>query len=323
MADAAEGDAFVLNLSLLASAICALLPGLFIHSFIIGVNVNDWWKRRSTTTVDHILTCLGISRMCTQCTLTLYFILATFFLCGLDLVLVESIINPFYAFFFNSNIWLTALLSIIFCLKISTFRTTLFLYLKSMIIHRSGRVIVISLLLSAITSLVYMFIANNKIPNGETCNTTMDYPLSHLSYILSIYSFIIGSLTPLLFYFISSVLLFISLYHHTVKLKMRSNLSINLDTYYSAMKFVSFTFIYNTTYFIGYCACALYHVFHHALVAWPYIILDFLSVLHSSYMIYRTVKLRSQMSKVLQIVTNFLLERKSSETIETIEVVAR
>ncbi|KAM4043897.1 uncharacterized protein ACNLHF_014194 [Anomaloglossus baeobatrachus] len=54
---------------------------------------------------------------------------------------------------------------------------------------------------------------------------------------------------------------------------------------------------------------------------WLQIILGFLPVLHSSYLIYKTAKLRSQMSKVLQNVVDLFCQRKRTETRENIELV--
>ncbi|XP_073529528.1 taste receptor type 2 member 64-like [Phyllobates terribilis] len=306
MADSTETDTLIQNLGLLILTIIALIPGMPIHTFIIGVNVNDWWKERSMTSVDQIVTSLGISRMCTQFANTLYYFVLMFCTSSLDSYISLLIIDMFYLFFKYSNFWQTTLLSMVLCLKISNFRNRLFLYLRRVIPQRTGHFIAASGVFSALNFLIYLWMVLNVMIKHGIYNTTMDNPNTECIYANSIYSFTIGAFIPLLFSYISSVLLFSSLYYHTVKMKMSSNLSINLETYYSAMKFVSFTFIYNTISFIGHCVCVFYYYFYCVNLPWLYIMLDFLPTVHSFYLIYRTVNLRSQMSKVLQRVNNVL-----------------
>ncbi|KAG9463166.1 hypothetical protein GDO78_022268 [Eleutherodactylus coqui] len=320
MADSTEGDTDVRYLGLLVLALIALIAGLVIHSFIIGVNVTDWWKGGSVTPVDHIVTSLGISRMCAQCASTLYFFIYPIFWRNLD-SLATLLIGLSCDFLCSANMWLTSLLSIVLCLKISNFHTRLFLYLRGMIAHRTVYLIGASALLSAVNSLITLLVTVTKISSGETYNKTMAYPITDCIHINYVYPVTIAVSFPLLFYCISSVLLFTSLYHHTTKMKMSSNLSISLETYYSVMKFISVTFIYNTLYFICFISCILYYYIHCVNPDRLYIVLGFLPVLHSSYLIYRTAKLRSQMSKGLQNVTDFLFQRKDTEIRENVEVV--
>ncbi|KAM4043893.1 taste receptor type 2 member 7-like [Anomaloglossus baeobatrachus] len=305
MSGSTEDDAPLQYLDLVVLAAIALVAGIMIHSFIIGVNVNDWWKGRSMTSVDHIVTSLGISRMCAQCPGILFLFLATFFPSSLDSHVTVGIIDAVYAFFIHSNIWLTSLLSIVFCLKISNLRTRLFLYLRGMILPRTGHFIVASVFLSAVSCSIPLWKTFDNVTSDGTYNKTMDDLSFDCTSINFIVNFLTGVLFPLLFYYISSVLLFSSLYHHTVKMKKSSNLSINLETYYSAMKFVSFTLIYKTTYFIGHFLCVIYYYFYCETIQWLYIFSDFLPVLHSFYLVYRTARLRSQMSKVLHSVIGF------------------
>ncbi|KAG9464327.1 hypothetical protein GDO78_020128, partial [Eleutherodactylus coqui] len=303
---------------LLVPALIALIAGLVIHSFIIGVNVTDWWKGRSVTPVDHIVTSLGISRICTQCAITLYVILDIFFPSSLKFYITLTIIGFFYDLFSYANIWLTTLLSIVFCLKISNFHSRLFLYLRGMIAHRTVYFIVVAVLLSAFSCLITLLISITDVTKEENYNMTVHKKSTNCMYISIIYVFTTRMFFPLLFYCISSVLLFTGLYNHTVKMKMSSNLSINLETYYSVMKYVSFTFIYNTTLFIGHFFSLFYYYVYCVILLWLHIVLNFLPVLHSSYLIYRAPKLRSQMSKGLQNVNNFLFRRKNTETGEDI-----
>ncbi|XP_066445240.1 taste receptor type 2 member 104-like [Eleutherodactylus coqui] len=282
MADSTEGDTDVQYLGLLAPALIGLIAGLVIHSFIIGVNVTDWWKGRSVTPVDHIVTSLAISRMCAQCAVTLYVIVYALFLSSLDLNIHLAILGTIYIIFSYASIWLTSLLSIVHCLKISNFHSRLFMYLRGMIVPRTVYFIGASILFSILKCLVDVF--------------------THITEK-------------------NKILLFTSLYQHIRKMKMSRNLSINLETYYSVIKLVSVTFIYSTIYFIGYLICQLYYYFYCVDLLWLHVVSEFPPVLHSSYLIYRTPKLRSQMSKVLQNVRYFCFQRKATKD-ESIEVVA-
>ncbi|KAG9471420.1 hypothetical protein GDO78_014826 [Eleutherodactylus coqui] len=292
MDDSTEGDTAVLYLGLLAPTLITLIAGLVIHSFIIGVNVSDWWKERSVTPVDHIVTSLGISRMCAQCANTLLFLMNMFPLSSPDFNVTLVIIGLVYNLFSDANIWLTSLLSIVFCLKISNFHTRLFLYLRGLIVHRTVFFIGAAVLLSAVNNLITLLLAITENSSDETYNATTE-----CININSIYHATITVFFLFLFSCISSVLLFTSLYHHITKMKMSRNLTVNLETYYSALKLVFFTFLYNTLYVIIYIAAAIFYYFYCLNLLCFLIVLDFLPVLHSSYLIYRTAKLRSQMSK--------------------------
>ncbi|KAG8548275.1 hypothetical protein GDO81_025889 [Engystomops pustulosus] len=300
----------------------ALIAGLVVHSFIIGVNVRDWWRGRSVTPVDHIVTSLGISRIFTQFAVTLVFFLVILFPKSPILQISTDVIDAVYDIMAVNNFCLTSLLSIVLCLNISNLHTTLFLYLRRMISHRTGRLIVASGIYSVLKTFLILLMANTTNCNSATHNTTRD-SLSKCIYINSIYNIITGTFFPLLFYLTSSVLLFISLYHHTTRMKMSSNLSINLETYYSTMRFVGFTFLYKTMYFFGNISAFMHYFFYCVTLDWLYLVLEFLPVLHSSYLIYRTAKLRNQMSKVLQNLVDFVLQRKIMETVESVEIVAR
>ncbi|KAG9466925.1 hypothetical protein GDO78_015882 [Eleutherodactylus coqui] len=315
MADSTEGDTDIRYLALLA-----LIAGLLIHSFIIWVNVTDWWKGRSMTHIDQIVTCLGISRMCSDCANILLSFIDPIFQGNLDSH-VALVIGIGYNFSISANIWLSSLLSIVFWLKISNFHTRLFLYLRGMIVHRTVYLIGASVLISAVNSLIFLLTITED-SNSRTYNKSMTNPIAYCKYIDYVYPVTIGAIFPLLSHSISSVLLFTSLYHHITKMKMSSNLSINLETYYSVMKFVAFTFIYNTVFLLCYFYCIFYYYVHCVHLSWLIIVMGFLPVLHSSNLIYRTAKLRSQMSKVLQNVIDFLFDSKDTETSENIKVVA-
>ncbi|KAG8548647.1 hypothetical protein GDO81_024682 [Engystomops pustulosus] len=292
----------VLYLGLLVLALMALIAGLVIHSFIIGVNVSDWWRGRSLTPVDHVVFAIEISRICSQSTATLYYLLDFLTRRNLSFPLTQRIVGINNSLFNYGNFWLTSLLCIVFYLKISNLHTRLFLYLRRMMLPRTGRLIVASLLLSAANCVLPILKTITEVINGKYNKTTDNLFNNNLN----VYNYSIGTFFPLLFYSISSVLLFVSLYHHTTRMKMSSNLSINLETYYSAMRFVAVTFIYNTTYFIVLFFGVFFYYLYRANLKWIIIFLEFLPVLHSSYLIYRTAKLRSQMSKVLQNVMDFL-----------------
>ncbi|KAM4043900.1 taste receptor type 2 member 4-like [Anomaloglossus baeobatrachus] len=318
MADSTEGDTNILSLGLLA--LITLIPGLVIHSFIIGVNVNDWWKGRSVTSVDHIVTSLGISRMTIQGAFTIYLFVDILFQSHLNLEAPMLLIDAVHVFFTYANIWLTSLLCLVFCLKISNIRTRLFMYLRGMILPRTGPIIVASGLLSAFSSVMSLLIDFSAGTKSASYNVTMDLSLD-CSYNYAIYGFSVGASISTLCSFISSSLLFATLFHHTITMKRSSNLSINLETYYSAMKLVSVTFIYNTIYLFGHFACGIYYLLICVHLTWPFIVLGFLPVLHSSYLIYRMAKLRSQMSKILQNVTDLIFQRKVTGTKENIEMI--
>ncbi|KAG9467810.1 hypothetical protein GDO78_014249 [Eleutherodactylus coqui] len=320
MADSTQGDTDVQYLGLFVPALIALIAGLVIHSFIIGVNVNDWWKGRPVTPVDHIVTSLGISRMYTQCAATLYVFLIRVFLKKMESHITVVILSTVYDFFAYANAWLTSLLCIVLCMKISNFHTRLFLYLRGVIVHRTVYCIVAAVLLSTISCLIPLMMTIPDVTKDGTNNITMHNVYRYCNHRKALYYYIIVSSLPQLFSCIPSVLLITSLYHHTTKMKMSSNLSVNLETYYSVIKFVSFTLMYRAVYLFVNFVHIFYYYFYCVRLPWLRIVLEFLPALHSSYLIYRTAKLRSQMSKALQNLIDFLFQRKDTETRENIQM---
>ncbi|KAG8548274.1 hypothetical protein GDO81_025888 [Engystomops pustulosus] len=319
MADTTEGDTDVLYLGVLVPGLMALIAGLVIHSFIIGVNVSDWWRGRSVTPVDHIVTSLGILRMCIQCVSILGFLLYGFFLRSLKARVILVITNTVYNVLIFTNIWLTSLLSIVYYLKISNLHTRLFLYLRRMMLPRTGRLIVALILFCALYSLMSVLLLISNKSNKGKYNTTSNNEFIGCNSIHSTYIIPIGTFLPLIFNFTSSVLLFVSLYHHTTRMKMSSNLSINLETYYSTMRFVGFTFLYNTVYFMGHFTNVFYLCFYCTTIEWVYVAVGFLPVLHSAYLVQGTAKLRIQMSKVVQNIIDFFTPKKVAEDGNNIE----
>ncbi|XP_044146877.1 taste receptor type 2 member 7-like, partial [Bufo gargarizans] len=200
--------------------------GLVIHSFIIAVNVNDWWKGRSVTPVDHIVTSVCISRICSQSEFVLYSFVDTLSMKNKYSFLTLGIMGTISMFFTYVNFWLTALLSIVFCLKISNFQTRLFLYLRRIIVQRTAYFIVASVLLSTFNCLIFLSTVITQMTKGGTNNVTMDDVFTDCKHNNSMYIYTIGTFFPLLFCCISSILLFISLYHHITRMKMSNMLVI-------------------------------------------------------------------------------------------------
>ncbi|XP_063775271.1 taste receptor type 2 member 4-like [Pseudophryne corroboree] len=308
MAGPMEREYHVQYPSLVATVI-TFIAGLMAHSFIIAVNVTEWLKRRPVTAVDQILTSLGVTRTC------------LLFLLLLDMVsfiFLRNLMNlPTQLFIYltehSSNltdIWLTTLFSVVFCLKISNFDNALFLRLKIVVSRRVVPLILASVLVSILFISMFCFIDHKIMSNNPVQNTTMNN--THLPEIIHVYIFMaMGNSVPFLIYCTSSILLITSLCLHLRRMRCNKNVTTNLEAYYKAIKFMTFCLICFMLR-IGSNLLAL-HFYLQIDFVWIFTILNSLPILHSIYLICRTNKLKDHASRILRHGTNCLFNKRGPE----------
>ncbi|KAG9468567.1 hypothetical protein GDO78_022471 [Eleutherodactylus coqui] len=268
----------------------SVLTGFLINVFIVAVNISEWKKGRMISTADKVITTLGISRMVFQvsCLLNIIwdiYIYRRSFLSFVSLMFLE--LSSVY----SSN-WLSTLLSVIFCLKISTLHNAFFLRLKILVLNRVLPLIVASVVVSISFALVCCLIATIKIHNNLTRETYLNALIGW-----NISTLIFWCTGPFLIYLISSVLLIIHLYHHMSRLRSGSNKTNHLDIYHKTIKFTGFSLFCSTVFIIidqtfPFC----YYAFGFM---GSYFLWQLFPTLHSIYLIYVTTKLRIQVSNMV------------------------
>ncbi|KAG9464655.1 hypothetical protein GDO78_019582 [Eleutherodactylus coqui] len=203
----------------------SFLAGFLINVFIVAVNISEWKKGRPVSTSDKVITSLGISRLIFQVSCLLMLILDGYFnrLSSLFVLLVMLTSD-------TSSIWFFTLLSVVFCLKISTLQNAFFLWLKIFVLNRVSHLIMASLMVSVSYALLFSLMTNLAIANNSTQETNNNvYMGLHISVL------IFPTTGPLLINFMSSVLLIIYLCDHMTRMRSESNRTSHLDTYYKTI----------------------------------------------------------------------------------------
>ncbi|XP_072265287.1 taste receptor type 2 member 46-like [Pyxicephalus adspersus] len=193
-----------------------------------------------------------------------------------------------------SSIWLTTVFSVIFCLKIANFHNAFFLRLKTTLSQQVVRLIVASILLSICYISLYLWVDSYLNPVKQL----RSHSINETEYLTHVYVFVaMGNSFPFVIYSGSTILLIVSLFLHMKQMKSNSNVTTNLDTYYKAIKFMSFCLL-----------CFMLLMATNVVVLYYYKSLDVIPLtiiwntfptLHSMYLIYRTNRLREHFLSIL------------------------
>nr|DBA25498.1 TPA: hypothetical protein GDO54_009878 [Pyxicephalus adspersus] len=293
-----KGESFTFPGLSFAATIIMILAGLFVQSFIVVVNVLNWMNRGSLKPADQIITSLGITKILyhavsfSEVFANLYY---------RELYHEYFIINIFTAQTLAlSTIWLSTSLSIFFCFKISNFHNVFFLRLKAIISQTVSYLIIASVLFAFGISLTCFFLTFNV-----SCrNSTSDFHLEFTKTMQTLSSCdVLWNIFPAHMYFLSSVLLIISLSFHMWRMKHCGNAISSMDTYHRIMKFTAISFL----------VCALQitlnlnkkYGFRFFGVLGMILIWNMFPILHSMSLIYIKTRLRNQFFKLVHCGSSF------------------
>nr|DBA25508.1 TPA: hypothetical protein GDO54_009888 [Pyxicephalus adspersus] len=196
-----------------------ILATISLQLFIVIVNVIDWLKGRSLTAADQIITSIGITRIIfSVCSPFYYF---TYY-CTAELRVIFLVLNLVFGITsFFASIWLSSLLSILFCFKISTFRNVFFSRLKTILSQRVLFLIFASVLMAFGYTVMFCLVVTHKL-FGSSGN--YDFLFYNQNFQLIISMHILGNIFPIITCFASSVILIISLGFHIRQMKTHRNM---------------------------------------------------------------------------------------------------
>lgn len=207
--------------------IAEFVLGIFFNCFIVLVNCIDWIKRHKISLMDQILLALALSRIGLLWVIVLNWIGAMFY--------EDSYVEVYYIFDIawvisnHFSIWLATSLSIFFLLKIVSFSSPLFCYLK-----RSIKKILLTITLGSLTFLAFQLASANRDhyvwTNGYKENSTWDTKWKEVVALSNLTAFTTGNLIPFTMSLMSFVLLLFSLYKHIKKMQMNGTGSQDLNT---------------------------------------------------------------------------------------------
>ncbi|XP_071598600.1 taste receptor type 2 member 2-like [Heliangelus exortis] len=246
-----QGKFNVTTYNAVAVAIVTLqtFSGMWINAFIVSVLCVAWGKKRSFNSNEKILLFLGCSRFFYLCITWVFSFIENIYRFCKYVYPLYLFLLPIQDFFNISNVCVSAILSVFYCIKIANFRHTFFIYLKV----RIDRIVPWQMLASVLVSLGYGIFVY-KIIDEALCDNTNCTTLGHIwkysiriDQLFSMYILITGFVFAMAFSAVSfSVLLLLfSLWRHKCKMQTESGKNVSVDAHIKAMKSIlSFFFIY-------------------------------------------------------------------------------
>ncbi|KAG9468284.1 hypothetical protein GDO78_023097 [Eleutherodactylus coqui] len=274
--------------------------GIIVNVFLVANNLQNWRTRKTLQTCDKILSCLATCR----CFIFFFMILFSFFqLCFpwllQNLVYTTSVMVGTMLLNYT-NLWLTTILCVFYCLKIANYNHKLFLFLKTRISSLVHWLILASLIISVAFSLptgwlvVYLDveeIAHHSGENVNFTNITMVVKNKQNRFLL----FLGGSLPPFLIFCVAIFLLIQSLWMHIRHMRCNGAgfRSPNLEVHFSAVKSMSLFLVLQVVYLA--CMSVLISPTDNVFDTWklPFTIITWSPpFLHSLYIIFSNTKLK-------------------------------
>ncbi|XP_075451220.1 taste receptor type 2 member 9-like [Ascaphus truei] len=282
-----------------------VMVGVMINSFIVAVPLVDWRKGNQLNAFDNILVSLGITRICYQCVALLESFIPVYFPNDAKFDILHIALLSGLIFFHFCNIWVSTLLSILYCVKIANYKHALFLHLKMRIPRMIPRLIVCSVLMS----LLFICPVPLTITNGYVNNSTHDFTVNETRNSIDenvvIVCIVLGSVVPLVIFTISSVFLITSLWIHTKRMSC-SDITFTtprLDAHYAAIKSLTIYFLIHASHIsFDVAFVSSYPLISNLLRLTIKMLINIFPTVHSSFLIQGTTKLKQASSKIFQYV---------------------
>ncbi|ELK13790.1 taste receptor type 2 member 4 [Pteropus alecto] len=164
------------------------VAGLIVNLFIVVVNYKTWVESRRSSSSDKILFSVGITRFLM---LGLFVLYINYFLISSDAERSVRISNLYlfsWLFLDSSGLWFVTLLNVLYCVKITNFRHSVFLLLKRNLSPKTPRLLLACVLSSAFTTLLYAVVSQTFLPKlaAGRNGTVFDITEGILSLVISL-----------------------------------------------------------------------------------------------------------------------------------------
>ncbi|XP_036981563.2 taste receptor type 2 member 16 [Artibeus jamaicensis] len=232
-----------------------LLESLIIilqSSLIVAVLTREWVQVKRLSPVDMIFISLGICRFCQQWSSLLYNFCSYF--------------NPNSLYWYMSVVWeytntltfwLTTLLAVVYCVKISSFTHPIFLWLRWRILRLVPWMLLGSLLISCMTIIFSAVRHHSRIQLFSVMqlpgNNTMTERLKTFVENIMISEHMVVLAFPFLLFLASTILLIVSLTQHVGQMQHHHNDHSNSSkkAHFTVLRFLGFFLIVFTSYFLS------------------------------------------------------------------------
>ncbi|NXO77193.1 TA2R9 protein, partial [Sitta europaea] len=278
--------------------------GMWINAFIVCVLCIGWVRKKTLNSNEKILLLLGSSRFWCLCISWIFDFLLTIFPYCLLVHPIFQLLQGAYGFFNCSNLWVSACLSVFYCIKIANFRNRFFIYLKVKI----DRIVPWLLLGSVIFSLVIGILVYSTIDKAVckklnfTClGGLWKANLSIEEHFYPMY-FVIGFLHTISFMavILAAVFLLFSLWRHKCKMQTNSSNSLSMDAHIRAMKSIlSFFIMYSISFMSLILNLAYSTNYQNHVMFLVYLIQNAFPGVHSLILIFSNSKLEKTLLRIL------------------------
>ncbi|NXX11530.1 TA2R9 protein, partial [Podargus strigoides] len=226
------------------------LPGMWINAFIVSVLCIAWVKKKSFNSNEKILLLLGCLRFWYLCITWMYSFASIIYPSCIYAHPIPQLFAASQTLLNCSNLWVSACLSVFYCIKIANFRHNFFNYLKVKIDRIVPWLLLGSVLLSLVMCIIVYEITDEVHCNNLNSTTLENFWKPNLSveeYFLPLYvtcGFVFaGAFMAVIF---SAFLLLCSLWKHKRKMQTNSVKNLRVEAHIKAMKSIlSFFFIYS------------------------------------------------------------------------------
>ncbi|XP_039716753.1 taste receptor type 2 member 16 [Pteropus medius] len=268
-------------------------------SLIVAVLGREWMQIKRMSPVDMVFISLGFCRFCQQWSSVLYNFCSYF--------------NPNTTFWYIAIIWeftntltfwLTSLLAIVYCVKVSSFTHPVFLWLKWRILRLVPQLLLGSLLISCVAIILsvirsrikFQLISMMHLPGNNTVTERIKMLLQNFL----IFQQLVLLVIPFLLFLASTISLIASLCQHLGQMQRHNigHCNSSLKAHFSALRYLAFFLIFFTSYFLAIFITIIDNPFNrrHWFWAWETVIYAVVSI-HSTLLMMSSPKLK----KVLKV----------------------
>ncbi|XP_060092488.1 taste receptor type 2 member 7-like [Heteronotia binoei] len=200
-----------------------VLVGMVANGFIVLVTFIDWFRSRKLSPNDQILSCLVLSRLAWLVVIILY-IAKFFFSIGKHNCHYGNLMLPFlWIFTSTTTFWFATWLSVFYLAKIATFSHPVFLQVKQRFSGLVPRLLLASVVFSAVTTLVVVASVSNGFSKCDSNKPILNISDAEIKP-PDLYMYIdllatVPNLIPFMIFLSSVMLLMTSLWMHTRRMQ--------------------------------------------------------------------------------------------------------
>ncbi|MEE6525418.1 hypothetical protein FKM82_025403 [Ascaphus truei] len=246
---------FPLRMCFLVLLWIELILGITLNSFIVATSCVEWMTFKRLRTSDKILACLGLSRFCFQWSIMLHNIFRIYLPELYSQMYFYAIFVVVRTFVNFSSLWFATVLCVYYCVKITNYNHSLFIYVKVRINKIVPWLLLASLLTSLASSLPFgwhaLTLNGNNSTNNLLKNSTVQDIIVVQNHTNQAIKYGLGSSLPFTIFCVATFLLIKSLWMHTRQMRS-SGMSIrspSLDTHYRVVKSMVFFLLLNIIFF--------------------------------------------------------------------------